>query len=144
MIYRNHILLGLAALAPQCFACDRRNDGTVVAAHSNQSRDGKGMAIKASDAAVAFCCHACHTEIDQGSAPASQRLAIWERAHRATLRWLIESGHLVAFVEPQDPPPPKPKRKAKISSGRKIQSPGFAKSATPQKIPSRSFPKRAK
>ena len=91
-MYRNPKLLKLARLAP-CMACGA-DDGTIVAAHSNQGRDGKGMGMKASDAAIAFLCYRCHTDIDQGKMSALQRLELWEIAHRKTVRWLIEEGHL--------------------------------------------------
>ena len=91
-MYRNPKLLRLARLS-DCKECGA-DDGTIVAAHSNQGRDGKGMGMKSSDAAIAFICHRCHTEIDQGKEPAPIRLARWEAAHRATMRWLIEEGHL--------------------------------------------------
>src|SRR5690242_10965213 len=106
MTYRNPALLNLARLAPRCMCCDRPNDGTVVAAHSNQARDGKGLGLKASDAAVALACATCHAFIDQGVSPSGgvhplgTREALWEKGHRATMRWLIESGHLV--VRPAD------------------------------------------
>jgi hypothetical protein len=48
-------------------------DGTVVAAHSNQQKDGKGTGIKAHDFRVA---------------------ALWEEAHRKTIGWLFEKGIL--------------------------------------------------
>lgn len=76
--------------------CQRPNLGNVVSAHSNQSRDGKGKSIKASDAAIAFLCESCHTETDQGSKLSrADRIDLWETAHRATMRWLIESGGLI-------------------------------------------------
>lgn len=142
--YRNAPLLGLAQLAPSCMSCNRANHGQVVAAHSNQGRDGKGLGIKASDAAVAFLCHDCHMHVDQGSAPASVRLEMWEAAHRATMRWLIESGHLIVSVVPQGPPPAPPKPKAKIAKGPKLKGRPFPQSDTPRKIPSRGFDKAFK
>lgn len=42
-------------------------DGTIVAAHSNLGRHGKGKSIKAHDSFVAFLCHRCHSWLDQGS-----------------------------------------------------------------------------
>jgi hypothetical protein len=96
-IYRNPDLLRLAAKAPHCmgYCCGAPNVGQIVAAHSNQLRDGKGKSIKASDAAVAFLCDRCHHEIDQGRVLSKDgRVLLWEEAHRATMRWLIESGHL--------------------------------------------------
>lgn len=68
-------------------------DGTVVAAHSNQSRHGKGKSIKASDEYVASLCHKCHTELDQGShMTKGERVAMWENAHRNTVKKLVRLG----------------------------------------------------
>lgn len=93
-MYRNQKLLEAVRESP-CQHCGK-SDGTVVAAHSNQSRDGKGRSIKASDAAIAALCYSCHSQIDQGPTLSRQeRIDIWENAHRKTMRWLIEEKHLV-------------------------------------------------
>jgi hypothetical protein len=93
-MYRNQKLLEAVRESP-CQHCGR-SDGTVVAAHSNQSRDGKGRSLKASDAAIAALCYNCHNQIDQGPTLSKQeRIDIWENAHRKTMRWLIEEGYLV-------------------------------------------------
>ena len=55
MNYRNPKLLKLADGAP-CMMCSMQ-DGTVVSAHSNQLRDGKGTGIKGHDYRIAFLCH---------------------------------------------------------------------------------------
>lgn len=146
MTYRNPALLRLAQLAPHCMAagCRAPNDGQIVSAHSNQLRDGKGTGIKASDAMIAFLCDFCHRQVDQGSADGRERLAMWEDAHRRTMRWLIESGHLIVSGVPQLPEPGPLKSRKKISKGRPIQSRPFDKPAAPRKIASRGFPKRAK
>jgi len=95
MIYRNQKLLRLAREAPHCMRCLRSNDGTIVAAHSNQLRDGKGRGLKASDYRIAFLDMKCHAEIDQGSRMSrEERVTAWEDAHRETIGWLFESGHL--------------------------------------------------
>ena len=93
-MYRNEKLLKrLRDSACQCCGIE---DGTIVAAHSNQLRDGKGKGIKASDAAIAALCYTCHTKIDQGSTLSKEeRRLIWEEAHRKTMRWLIENEILV-------------------------------------------------
>lgn len=144
MVYRNHELLDLARLAPHCMGCGKRNQGDVVAAHSNQSRDGKGTSIKASDAAVAFLCTIpCHTFVDQGKGTAEERFELWERAHRATIRWLIESGHLVASLVPQPPPAPPPRPKKAVPKGRKLQGAPFPKSDRKREWPKRPFQKRS-
>ena len=93
-LYRNEKLLKAVREAP-CQHCGA-SDGTVVAAHSNQLRDGKGRSIKASDAAIAALCYNCHSQIDQGKNLSKQeRIDIWEAAHRKTMRWLIEKEYLV-------------------------------------------------
>ena len=71
------------------------DDGTVVAAHSNQLRDGKGRGIKASDFRIASLCFSCHSELDQGKNLSKQeRIEMWEEAHRKTIGLLFDNGHL--------------------------------------------------
>lgn len=95
MTYRNRKLLDAAREAPHCMGCGKHNEGDVVAAHSNQSRDGKGGAHKAHDYRVAFLCCGCHTELDQGRRMSREdRVAFWEAAHRKTIGWLFESGRV--------------------------------------------------
>jgi hypothetical protein len=70
-------------------------DGTVVAAHSNQSRDGKGRSLKANDYRIAALCFTCHAELDQGhKLSREERLNMFNEAHRATIGWLFENGRL--------------------------------------------------
>ncbi len=91
--YRNQKLLEAVRELP-CSNCGRQ-DGTVVAAHSNQLRDGKGKGIKADDYRVAALCYACHMEIDQGSKMSkAERFHLWDEAHRKTIGWLFESGRI--------------------------------------------------
>lgn len=66
-MFRSRKLLDLAEGQP-CMNCGAE-DGTVVAAHSNLSRHGKGKSIKAHDCFVAFLCHRCHSWLDQGCGP---------------------------------------------------------------------------
>lgn len=97
MTYRNKKLLEAARDVPRCFGCGQHNDGTVVAAHSNQSRDGKGMGHKASDARIAYLCEACHFALDQGRQMSrEERIAFWEAAHRKSIGWLFDSGKVSA------------------------------------------------
>ena len=94
MNYRNPKLLKLADGAP-CMMCSMQ-DGTVVAAHSNQLRDGKGTGIKAKDFRVAFLCMNHHNMIDNAKELSrEERLALWEEAHRRTIGWLFENDHLI-------------------------------------------------
>ena len=94
MNYRNKALLEAVRECP-CQHCGAQ-DGTVVAAHSNQLKDGKGKGIKASDAAIAALCYICHHQIDQGFLlNKEERRQIWGEAHRKTMRWLIENERLI-------------------------------------------------
>lgn len=94
-MYRNTKLLELAKDAEYCYGCGNPNDGTIVAAHSNQLRDGKGKGIKAHDYRIAFLCHKCHYELDQGHNMGKyDKIEFWEHAHRMTIGWLFENGHL--------------------------------------------------
>lgn len=93
MNYRNSNLLQAVREAP-CMICGAQ-DGTVVAAHSNQLRDGKGRGIKAHDYRIAAMCYRCHAEIDQGSKlDRQQKIEAWEDAHRKTIGWLFDNGLL--------------------------------------------------
>ncbi len=65
MNFRSPALLRLAR-DESCANCGAE-DGTVVAAHSNLSRHGKGKSLKASDCFIAFLCHRCHSWLDQGT-----------------------------------------------------------------------------
>ena len=92
-MYRNKALLEVVRESP-CQICGAQ-DGTVVAAHSNQQRDGKGMGIKAHDYRIAALCFSCHAEIDQGkSLNKQEKFNQWDEAHRRTIGWLFELGHL--------------------------------------------------
>ena len=92
-MYRNQKLLEAVRNAP-CMLCSAKN-GTIVAAHSNQLRDGKGRGIKASDEFTAALCLKCHYELDQGkNLSKAERLEMWEEAHRRTIGLLFDNGHL--------------------------------------------------
>jgi hypothetical protein len=92
-MYRNKKLLELVRQSP-CQNCGTR-DGTIVAAHSNQLRDGKGRGIKAHDYRIAALCYGCHMELDQGNKLSKEeRVNLWEEAHRKTIGWLFENEHL--------------------------------------------------
>ena len=90
-MYRNPKLLVACREIP-CQLCGAE-DGTVVAAHSNQLRDGKGRGLKASDYRIASLCFNCHSEIDQGKdLNRVMRVELWELAHRKTIGELFERG----------------------------------------------------
>jgi hypothetical protein len=89
-MYRSDKLLKSVRDCP-CQYCGAM-DGTIVAAHSNQMRDGKGRGLKADDYRIAALCYKCHTELDQGkNMSREERLNMWEDAHRATIGWLFEN-----------------------------------------------------
>ena len=93
MNYRNKKILELARDVP-CQSC-RILDGTVVACHSNNLRDGKGTGIKSHDFRVAYLCHRCHDEIDNGTKLSrEERKAKWEDAHRETIGLLFLNDHI--------------------------------------------------
>jgi len=93
MMYRNEKLLRSVRELP-CQICGIE-DGTVVAAHSNQLRHGKGRGIKANDWAIAALCFRCHSEIDQGSKlNKSERVENWQSAFEKTIAQLFERGIL--------------------------------------------------
>lgn len=92
-MYRNKRLLEVVRQLP-CQICGIE-DGTVVAAHSNQLRDGKGRGLKAHDYRISALCFKCHTEIDQGQKLTKiERIEAWEEAHRKTIGELFERGIL--------------------------------------------------
>ncbi len=69
------------------------DDGTVVAAHSNQLIHGKGRGLKASDQYIASLCHSCHAALDQGATMSkAERLEVWEAAHQKTVKKLTKLG----------------------------------------------------
>lgn len=93
-MYRNKKLLEVVRKSP-CQHCGNQN-GTVVAAHSNQLRDGKGRGIKAHDYRIAALCYGCHMELDQGAKMSKQeRVEMWDEAHRKTIGWLFENDLLL-------------------------------------------------
>lgn len=93
-MYRNMRLLEVVRQSP-CQHCGAQ-DGTVVAAHSNQLRDGKGRGLKAHDYRIAALCFTCHTELDQGkNLSKEQRVQMWEEAHRKTVGWLFDNSLLI-------------------------------------------------
>lgn len=93
-MYRNVKLLQAVRDAP-CMACGIQ-DGTVVAAHSNLLRDGKGRGIKAHDYRIAAMCYRCHFILDQSKDLSKvERVEMWNEAHRKTIGWLFDEGYLL-------------------------------------------------
>ncbi len=97
--FRSKKILKFAKDAPYCMACGKSNDGTIVAAHSNQLLDGKGTGLKAHDFRIAYLCSVCHFRVDQENISKEIKKEIWEGAHRASIGWLFHSERL-KIVDP--------------------------------------------
>jgi hypothetical protein len=54
---------------------------TVVPCHSNQSKHGKGMGIKADHRYTVPGCWVCHSRLDQGIFPREQKNGWWDSAY---------------------------------------------------------------
>lgn len=126
MNHRNRDLLDLARLAPRCMCCGKPNEGDVVAMHSNSHIHGKGAMLKAHDHWIAFGCSSCHMRIDQGSESRAERLALWTRAHIATMDWVWSAGLLCVSTEHVREDRPEP-IKRRVKKSRPMQSRGFRK-----------------
>lgn len=92
--YRNRDLLDLAYEID----CTLRIQGVCEGGmgepcHSNQSRHGKGGALKAHDCFFAAGCRACHRELDQGKKfTLDEKIEIWQRGHERTMLELFRRG----------------------------------------------------
>lgn len=93
MIYRSKKLLEACRELP-CQHCGLE-DGTVVAAHSNQLRHGKGRGIKAHDCFVAAMCFKCHSLIDSGPHSREVKQDLWQLYYERTMVELFNRGILV-------------------------------------------------
>lgn len=71
-----------------------RNDSTtVVPAHSNQLKHGKGKGIKADDEKTVPACFWCHYELDQGSHLSKiERRDIWDAGYA---RWVPDRERII-------------------------------------------------
>ena len=56
------------------------NPETTVLAHSNSSRHGKGLGMKATDAFAVWACHTCHSWLDQGGASRAVKELLFSEA----------------------------------------------------------------
>ncbi len=95
--FRSRKLLD-AAKGQSCQNCGA-DDGTIVAAHSNESRMGKGGSIKADDCFVAWLCHGCHAWLDQGQGVdptgiyhSCHKDLMWRAAHDKTLKAMFDQS----------------------------------------------------
>ena len=105
MMFPKHSYIRSPKLLRACrlMACQYcgADDGTVCAAHSNQSVHNKAKGIKADDFAVAALCHTCHYDVDQGrTLSRAERVKLWTDAHRKTVRELIRQGLWPDGIQP--------------------------------------------
>lgn len=94
MMFRSKALTDAARdqTCVNCGACD----GTIVHAHSNEGRDGKGGAQKAHDCFGAWLCARCHDWADHGNAPRDPT-GVWDdrlefmvvMGKRTLLQWFL-------------------------------------------------------
>ena len=79
---------------------------TVVPAHSNQSKHGKGMGLKANDEFTVPACHSCHQQIDQGNIfSRDEKFTIWDQAYAIwepvrTLKMAQKNSPVTAITVP--------------------------------------------
>ena len=99
--YRNSKILAHAN-GQECQNCGN-NDGSTVAAHSNQQEHGKGRGIKAHDLYVAYLCQHCHSWLDQGTgndptdlynSSRTEKQEMFTRAMHKTMLILVKDGIL--------------------------------------------------
>lgn len=92
--YRDRALLDLVYQVECTLQIDGVYEGGFgEPAHSNQSRHGKGGALKAHDCFVASGCRACHRELDQGRRfTRVEKGEIWQRGHERTMLALSQLG----------------------------------------------------
>lgn len=88
--YRDAQLLRLASRC--CCSVCGADDSTVVAAHSNSHRHGKGAGIKAEDCYTAVLCHSCHSWLDQGTGSRAAKEAVFATAMQKTLGIYLMRG----------------------------------------------------
>lgn len=94
--YRNQKLRDLAREAEYCCSCKKPNDGTVVAAHSNAQKHGKGLGVKAHDV-VCYVCKDCHDLLDgrTGGLTRAEAYLMFLEAVYETVLWLLRTGRMV-------------------------------------------------
>jgi hypothetical protein len=78
----------------QLVPCSGRD--TVVPAHSNQSRHGRGFSFKSHDLFTVPACHACHQALDHGKDfTREQKADAFQRAWEAWMLHLFQSGKVM-------------------------------------------------
>lgn len=94
--YRNRRLLDAIHEAPCCAVFPHQCSGTVIPAHSNEARFGRGYAYKSHDWAVAALCPEAHDYVDgkKGGWDKETKHAEWLRAYIKTQDWLWQTGRV--------------------------------------------------
>lgn len=99
---RNRALLDMAKGRPCLLDLEKfdpHDSSTTVACHSNWSVHGKGAGLKAHDFFSVWGCSACHTWLDQGSAPGAHKRPVFDSAMRKQIaEWRRISN------DPKEPP----------------------------------------
>jgi hypothetical protein len=73
--------------------CCRNDIATVVPAHSNQLRHGKGKGIKAHDTFTVPACRDCHHELDMGMRfTKAEKFGLWDDAYA---RWELIRAEII-------------------------------------------------
>lgn len=65
---------------------------TTVGCHSPEAGHGKGMGEKADDFFLVYGCYSCHSWMDNRMVPSECKSQIFPRAHRETIRRMIDKG----------------------------------------------------
>ncbi len=100
MNWRSRSFLDLAHQVTMCQlqlpgVCEHVSIDGCEPAHSNQSKHGKGMSIKAHDVFHVASCHSCHAELDQGRKFGKyEKQAYWDAGWERTMAYYIVSGLL--------------------------------------------------
>ncbi|MDE3023608.1 MAG: DUF968 domain-containing protein [Pseudomonadota bacterium] len=89
LTYRSGRLRRIVASLP-CACCGK--SGPSQAAHSNLGMHGKGMGLKASDAATFPLCPDCHQEFDQGNKYTK------DERYVLTMEWIAKT-HIMLLEE---------------------------------------------
>ena len=92
MNFRSRSLLNLAHKLNRCTRCGHYVPEGLEPAHSDSSRHGKGMGIKAHDHLHAAICHDCHEALPRMSR--EERESEWQRAHEVTMTEYWKRGWL--------------------------------------------------
>lgn len=93
MNFRSRALLNLAHKLNTCTFCGGFSVHGLEPVHSDSSRHGKGMGIKAHDHMHAAGCHACHDSLPRMSR--EDREHAWQLAFEATLTEYWKRGWLM-------------------------------------------------